>query len=353
MPYDIRQTSKCDGVGLFREYENREDEFLGCHSDKDSAQSQIAAIEQNKGMQDIVITPPFRTLKDLDDKGSYGEYLVVFGNKEEHDLEGDFFTSNTKFWLDIAENKSAVLYGHGMDDVFGKKRLDKDGAQLKVTDEGVWLETQLHKRNKYEEMVHKLAKDGKLGLSSGTATHLVEKEKVSEKSSDTIHEIKQWPLGLDATLTPQPAEPRVGKIRPLSESDNKSIKEFLENSDGDNMEKVSLTERRNIIKSDFRDHIKGIKTQSTPVVKRVYDNHIITKMSGKRFRVPYSGSIEEGHTFAERSNWVEVVKDVRYVARETAKRLDNLNSKIEDKLGSPTKNGSIASQLDSLIERTQ
>lgn len=229
MPYDIRRTSRCgdNEWGLFKEEDN---DLIACHTTQQNARDQISAIEASKSMSpdNLLVTPTFNEIKDLDDKGTYGEYLINFGSKEQHDLEGDFFTKDTDYWLDIADNKSAVLYGHGMDDVFGTKRLDKGGAKLKKDDEGIWLETQLHRRNEYEEMVHELAERGKLGLSSGTASHLVEREKVSEKSDKTIHEIKQWPLGLDGTLTPTPAEPRVGKVRPVGEKDHKSIKRVAE-----------------------------------------------------------------------------------------------------------------------------
>ncbi len=56
---------------------------------------------------------------------------------------------------------------------------------------------------------------GQLGWSSGTAAHLVEREEAGE-----AWKIKMWPLGLDASLTPTPAEPR-NKVIPLkSLSDN-------------------------------------------------------------------------------------------------------------------------------------
>ena len=42
-----------------------------------------------------------------------------------------------------------------------------------------------------------------MGWSSGTASHLVERQ-ITAKSTW----IKSWPLGLDDTLTPVPAEPR-------------------------------------------------------------------------------------------------------------------------------------------------
>lgn len=373
MPYDIRKTSRCgdNEVGLFNEETG---EFYGCHSDEDDAQDQIAVIESNKVMADnIVVSPSFRSLKDLDDKGTYGEYLVVFGNKENHDLEGDFFGKNTDFWLDIAENKSAVLYGHGMDEVFGKKRLDKGGATLKQDEEGIWLETQLHKRNKYEEMVHKLAKQGKLGLSSGTASHLVKRSRVETDGDKTVHEIKQWPLGFDATLTPTPAEPRVGKVQPLSEVNQKGIKTIARELLGFGVQgraqntqtmsemsrkAVSLRERRNVIKSDFREQFTS-ENEPAPRVRKVFDTFVIVS-DNKRYRVAYEGSVSGGFEFESKDQWTEVVEDRRFIARETAKELDEINNKLK-KVGGSTKSGKdhsngnsgLSSQLDSLIEKTK
>lgn len=372
MPYEIKPTSKCgqNEVGLFNEETG---EFYGCHDDKDSAQDQIAVIESNKTMEaeNILVSPTFRAVKDLDDKGTFGEYLVVFGSKEEYDLEGDYFTKDTDFWLDIAENKSAVLFGHGMDEVFGTKRLDKGGAKLKKDDEGIWLETQLQRRNKYEEMVQKLAKQGKLGLSSGTAQHLVKRKKVAEKEDKRIHEIKNWPLGFDATLTPTPAEPRVGRVRPLSETDQKSIKTVAKevlnfgvqgkanNSQvlASEMEQkaVSLREKRKIINSDFRDQFQDSTDNPTPRVYKVFDTFVIAKMGNKRWRVSYEGDVTSGYEFAERSDWTEVVEDRRFIARETAKELDEINEQVNRILGSTSQSGEVsasgvASKLDSLIE---
>ena len=42
---------------------------------------------------------------------------------------------------------------------------------------GVWVEGILNMRDDYEKALYNLAKQGKLGWSSGTASHLVEREK--------------------------------------------------------------------------------------------------------------------------------------------------------------------------------
>jgi hypothetical protein len=63
---------------------------------------------------------------------------------------------------------------------------------------------QLKARDEYERGILALIAAGKLGLSSGTAAHLVERKAVG----GGVHEVLRWPLGLDASLTPTPAEPR-------------------------------------------------------------------------------------------------------------------------------------------------
>lgn len=152
------------------------------------------------------LVAPGDTIKDLSDDGLFGGFLVVHGSK---DLEGEIFTPDTDYWLPEGEGKTFALYGHGQDPELGKRRIGE--GTLVVKDAGVWMEAQLERRNEYEEKIQELARRGKLGLSSGTAAHLVEKEAVEGKSETRI---TQWPLGLDASLTPEPAEPRT-KIRPL------------------------------------------------------------------------------------------------------------------------------------------
>lgn len=214
MPYDIVEDHpRCDSGDYGLE---KEGEFMGCHSSEESAQDQIAAIEANKSTGEgstHLVGPHGSEVKDLDDKGTVGGYLVVFGSPTETDLERDFFTKQTDFWLSGGEGKSAALYAHGTDPKLGKRRIDKDWGSLVLKDAGVWMETQIEKRSEYEEAILQLAKEGKLGLSSGTASHLVEREAV-EEGKEGVTKITQWPLGLDASLTPQPAEPRTS-VQPL------------------------------------------------------------------------------------------------------------------------------------------
>lgn len=129
-------------------------------------------------------------------------HLVMFSTKSDPDISAqrDFFTPETDYDLEYA-TKTRVLYRHGFDKELGLKRLAI--GEMKMDDVGVWVEGQMQLRDDYEKAVFSMAKAGKLGWSSGTASHLVEREKVGD-----ANKVLRWPLGLDASLTPDPAEPR-------------------------------------------------------------------------------------------------------------------------------------------------
>lgn len=131
--------------------------------------------------------------------GKVGGYLVRFSTDSDPDLTGDFFTKATDFG---SHDHTLALYQHGMDPALGRRVLDP-AAKMRTDEVGVWVEAQLQLRDDYEKAVYQLAEKGKLGWSSGTAAHLVEREPAGKAMW-----IKRWPLGLDASLTPTPAEPR-------------------------------------------------------------------------------------------------------------------------------------------------
>ena len=130
--------------------------------------------------------------------GKVGGYLVRFSTDTDPDLTGDFFSRET----DFGDHKSAdVYYNHGLDETLKTRKIGK--ADLRADDVGIWAEAQLALRDEYEKQIYEMAKAGKLGWSSGTASHLMERKSVGK-----AHLITRWPLGLDASLTPTPAEPR-------------------------------------------------------------------------------------------------------------------------------------------------
>lgn len=145
-------------------------------------------------------------IKSLGD-GKFGGYLVRFSTENDPDLTGDFFTGETDFDIDTAGGKSTVYFNHGLDKKMRKRKLSR--ADLRVDEVGVWAEAILQERDEYERQIAEMAKAGKLGWSSGTASHLVEREPAGK-----ANRITRWPLGLDASLTHTPAEPR-NMVMPL------------------------------------------------------------------------------------------------------------------------------------------
>ena len=134
--------------------------------------------------------------------GRVGGYLVRYSGANDPDLTGDYFTPETDFG---PHTTAPVLYHHGLDATLKGRALGE--AAMKRDAVGVWVEAQLELRDEYEKAIYDMAKAGKLGWSSGTASHLVERQ-VEGKAA----RITRWPLGLDASLTPTPAEPRNGAM---------------------------------------------------------------------------------------------------------------------------------------------
>jgi len=151
-------------------------------------------------------------IKAMDD-GHIGGYLVTFSDPDHPDLDGDFFNADTDFGIDDGA-KTAVYLNHrlpmptrdgksvAIKEKIGEGTLTKDAN-------GIMIDAILYNREQYQEALDAL------GWSSGTAGHLVEYEAVEGKATW----IKTWPLGLDGSITPSPAEPRNSVIPLKSLSD--------------------------------------------------------------------------------------------------------------------------------------
>lgn len=173
-------------------------------------EEQYRQLRQAMEEDDVIIAVSGTEVKSLGD-GKLGGWMVLFGDPDNTDLSRyrDYFAPDTDFGLDEdGTGKSFVLYNHGLDPVLGTRRLGT--ASLKKLELGIWGETQLAMRDEYERDLEKLAMAGKLGWSTGTASHLVQREKQPNGS----HKITQWWLGLDTSFTPRPAEPRT-RVLPI------------------------------------------------------------------------------------------------------------------------------------------
>lgn len=131
--------------------------------------------------------------------GRVGGYGVLFTTADDPDLQGDFFTKATDLEL---EGRSGVLtlWDHGLDSTVKRRKLGK--STFRIDDAGVWFETKLDEADKYEKAIYGLAKAGKLGWSTGSAPHLVERVPVKK-----AFELKSWPV-IEVSLTHMPVEPR-------------------------------------------------------------------------------------------------------------------------------------------------
>ncbi len=148
-----------------------------------------------------------------------GGYVALFTTAKDPDLEGEFFTKATDFYLDEGA-RPRVLYHHGQDPDLGDTPLalatvkaDDIGlyAEVDFSDEPPavvkWGKAQLAKRKRYIGMVRKLAKAKQLGWSIGSAPHLVER-----KAHDNgTFEFLTFPA-VEISLSPVPIEPRTAAV---------------------------------------------------------------------------------------------------------------------------------------------
>jgi len=157
-----------------------------------------------------VIPDPIKSMKTFfsaelkaKENGIVEGYLVRFGNPNDTDLEKDYFTKSTDFGFEFDNGESHKLglyYNHGMDKVLGTKKIGY--GEVMMDDKGLWYSAQLNMADEYSKMIYDLAKKGQLGFSSGSASHMVEREMMGK-----AYEIKRWALA-EASLTPTPAEYR-------------------------------------------------------------------------------------------------------------------------------------------------
>ena len=137
-----------------------------------------------------------------EDTGWIEGYLVSWGNENDTDLQGEFFTPRTEFCLDWFKDRP-VLYHHGLD---GQAGLRKVGVIKSVEHDelGLWVQAQLNLRDRYANAVYDMVKSQEFGWSSGSVDHLVQ---IASNG-----EIACWPL-IEGSITPTPAQPSKTTVR--------------------------------------------------------------------------------------------------------------------------------------------
>lgn len=202
-------------------------------------------------------------------KGVVEGYLIRFGSSNDTDLENDYFTKSTDYGIEFSDStphKIGLYYNHGMDKTLKTKKIGY--AEMKMDDMGIWLRGQLDMADDYNKMIYEMAKQGKIGLSSGAASHMVERERMGK-----AYEIKRWALA-EASLTPTPAESRnmVAAKKIKADMTDLSVGDFVSwgTSASDAMGKIVLVKTDGEVQSSISDYVlTGTKEDPAYVIKLV------------------------------------------------------------------------------------
>lgn len=145
-----------------------------------------------------------KALAEEDGRMKVGGYVVLFGSPETPDLSPhrDYFTKATDFGFDVA-SKGRVRWHHGLDPAVGRDVLGLVDLKTEPDDVGVWAEGWISQRTAYEKKVGEWVRQHRAGWSTGVPAHCVGRKAVGD-----AHEITEWPLGADVSITLTPADPR-------------------------------------------------------------------------------------------------------------------------------------------------
>lgn len=153
-------------------------------------------MKPNNGQNESVIF--FGEAVKAQPEGVVEGYLVRF-NAPDTTPGRDFFDASTDFDFEGKTCVRSARYHHGFS---VKAKKTKYGA-ITITrlDDGLYAHLKMDFNQPFAQDIYAMAQAGKLYWSSGSATHLVEKE---PKPDGTTY-IKSWPL-IEGSLTPNPAD---------------------------------------------------------------------------------------------------------------------------------------------------
>lgn len=146
-------------------------------------------------------------------------YGVIFHSE---DLQGEQFLPTTDFKLGLVP-RPLVYWDHSL----GTPE-HEIGIVTKIAPDqhGLWMEMELDKANLYEEMLDLIAQ-GKVGISTGSISHLVRREGKT---------LRVWPI-VEASLTVTPAEAktrdllqlRQGTMQDITQNEESTVVDHLAN----------------------------------------------------------------------------------------------------------------------------
>lgn len=130
-------------------------------------------------------------------------YAVLFGDESKTDIERDYFTRSTDFWLSHLTGAKPLTWDHALDQAFKSDPVIGTITSIETNDIGLWATATLDRAHRYRKALDKLIAQGALGASSDSAPQYVLRSPTGKS-----HRIDRWPL-LSVSLTPTPAEPRM------------------------------------------------------------------------------------------------------------------------------------------------
>lgn len=174
-----------------------------------------------------------------DETGEIGEYSIIFGDKNNKDFHGNYFTKDTFIGHNQGNGAVALinhrvpLFKKGQFDTETEKALRnisdmrlKNPIETNVDDVGVFSKLVLDLSDKYEKMVYELSKKGVFKWSSGTAPQTYKALPDGQLEMFVVTE---------QSLTPIPAEYRMlsHRIMPLKAYTDFLVNDKLQSNDID------------------------------------------------------------------------------------------------------------------------
>jgi len=306
MPWKVQERD-----GKFCVIKLADNSTVHCHDTREQATAQVRALyaSENKSFTyldiESEVQPPMNNdtdalvfyggaVKALGD-GLVGGYGVLFTTADDPDLQGDYFTKSTDLELSGRESLLA-MWDHGLDSVLKRRRLGR--AKYRVDDVGVWFETKLNEADDYEKAVYGLAKAGKLGWSTGSAPHLVERVPVKK-----AFELKSWPI-IEVSLTHMPVEPRTAAI-PLKSIAHVELKSLLDETEAEKLPPFTTKALDAALAAAYDDDLDNHSLKVATAVEELIAHYTKTAtaldvLSGRLARKQEFRAVKDGRAFSQR-----------------------------------------------------
>lgn len=306
MPWKIEQRGNQHCV--IKESDNS---TVHCHDTREQALAQMRALYASEGKSFTYLDlesedqPPMNetadalifyggAVKALGD-GRVGGYGVLFTTADDPDLQGDFFTKSTD--LELAGRESLLaIWDHGLDPTLKRRKLGR--AKYEIRDVGVWFETKLNESDDYEKAIYGLAEAGKLGWSTGSAPHLVERVPVKK-----AFELKSWPI-IEVSLTHMPVEPRTAAV-PLKSVCHADLKSLLDSEDTNDFSAFSTKALEDALSAAYNDDLDNHSLKVATAVEELIAHHAkaataLDVLSGRMARKQEFRAVKDGRPLSKR-----------------------------------------------------